>query len=176
MALVVVERVLEPASDPAELQARQSAAAWCLETWRVRPLRSFVSVDGQYAVCLYEAPDAESVRQVQRSARLPFEHVWNATAVVDELGEPPPGYRLAIAQRSFPEGITLEEVQYRATDPRGCRKRLRLHLFGVFLAADRQRLCCMYYTPDLESIRMSSRESGLPYERLWAGELAWSSG
>jgi hypothetical protein len=82
---------------------------------------------------------------------------------------------LAVAQRALPDGMTLEEAQYRATDPRGCRARLRLHLFGAFLALDGRRMCCAYYTPDLESVRVANRESNLPIESLWAAELIHAS-
>jgi hypothetical protein len=176
MTLVVVERVLEAAADFAELQRREAAISFCLAARRVRPLRSFLALDRGHVVSLYEGPDAESVRDVQRAGELTLEHAWSATPVIDIELEPPKGYVLAIAQRALSERMTLEEAQYRATDPRGCRARLRLHLFGAFLALDGRRLCCAYYTPDLESVRIASRESGLPIERLWAAQLIRASG
>jgi uncharacterized protein DUF4242 len=176
MALVVVERVLDSVADFGELQRKEAAICFCLEARRVRLLRSFLALDRGHVVSLYEGPDAESVREVQRAAELPLEHAYRATAVLDVEVERPKGFVLAVAQRAFPEGMTLEEARYRATDPRGCRQRLRLHLFGAFLALDGRRLCCAYYAPDLESVRVANRESSLPFERLWAGELIRASG
>jgi hypothetical protein len=37
-------------------------------------------------ICEYEAPDAEAVRNVQRTASLPFERVWTATMFDWETG------------------------------------------------------------------------------------------
>ena len=59
-----------------DLQAIEAAAAWCLEQYRVTYLRTFFSVDGSRMICLYRAPDAESVRLAQSEAELPVERVW----------------------------------------------------------------------------------------------------
>jgi hypothetical protein len=171
MALVVVERVFERAGDFDELRAREDAVSWCLATQRVRLLRAFLSLDKQHMVCVYEAPDAESVRTTQRAVGLPVSHAWTATTVVDQRVAAPAGFTLAVAQRALPEGVTLEHVQYQATDPLGCGKRMRLVHFSTFLSLDCSRMCCAYYSPDLESVRVANREAGVPIERLWSGEL-----
>ncbi len=76
LANVVVERSFEAAASMDELQAREEAAAWCLEQYRVNFLRSFFSADSKRMLCLYRAPDAESVRRTQEQAKMPFERVW----------------------------------------------------------------------------------------------------
>jgi len=76
MASVVVERSFDAPASMEELQAREAAAAWCLEQYRVRFLRSFFAADFQRMLCLYRAPDAESVRRTQEQAGMPFERVW----------------------------------------------------------------------------------------------------
>lgn len=78
MERVIVERTFDRPADMAELQAREKSAAWCLETWNIRPLASFVSRDGLRIICTYEAPDAESVRKANETAGLPFDNVWSA--------------------------------------------------------------------------------------------------
>jgi hypothetical protein len=167
MALVVFERTHEAnAAEPHD----QRCSAFCLTTHGVRLLRTFRAADQRHSVSLYEAPDAEAVRVTQRVAGRPDEHVWTATAVIDERIDPPPGYTLAVAQRALPDGVTLEHVQYLAGDPTGCGKRLRLRQIGAFLALDCRRMCCVYYTPDLESVRVGNREAGIPIERLWKAE------
>ena len=66
--------------------------------------------------------------------------------------------------------MTLERVSYQLTDPTGCGKRLGLMRVGAFLSLDGHRLCCVFYSPDLESVRVASRESGMPIERLWTAD------
>jgi Nickel responsive protein SCO4226-like len=75
-ATVVVERSFEAAVTLEELQAREDAAAWCMEQHQVTFLRTFFSLDRKRMICLYSAPDAESVRVAQKQAKMPVERVW----------------------------------------------------------------------------------------------------
>ena len=76
-ANVVVERSFEEPVSVEELQAVEDAGAWCMELHRVTFLRTFFSQDRKRMLCLYHAPDAESVRQAQRKAGMPTERVWS---------------------------------------------------------------------------------------------------
>lgn len=76
-ANVVVERRFDGPVALAEIQAIEDAGASCLEMRNVRFLRTFFSADRQRMLCLYSAPDAESVRQAQREAGMPVERVWS---------------------------------------------------------------------------------------------------
>jgi hypothetical protein len=76
-ASVVVERRFDTPVTLEELQAREDAAAWCLEQHRVTFLRTFYALDRKRMVCLYAAPDAESVRLAQGMADMPVERVWS---------------------------------------------------------------------------------------------------
>ncbi|HZD53377.1 MAG TPA: nickel-binding protein [Woeseiaceae bacterium] len=78
---VVVARRFDRPVSVDELQAAEDANAWCLEAHGVTFLRTCLSVDARRLICLYRAPDAESVRIVQREARLPFESVWSCTPI-----------------------------------------------------------------------------------------------
>lgn len=73
---VVVERSFTAPVVLDDIQAIESAAAWCLESHRVRFARTFFSADRKRMLCLYEAPDAESVRLAQREAAMPVDAVW----------------------------------------------------------------------------------------------------
>jgi hypothetical protein len=73
---VVVERSFDAPASMEELQAREDAAAWCLNQHRVKFIRSLFSSDRLRMICLYNAPDAESVRVAQIQAGMPVERVW----------------------------------------------------------------------------------------------------
>lgn len=75
---VAVERGFPAPVAFTELQAREAVHGWCLEAHGVRALRSYVSTDGRRMLCLYAAPDAEAVRQVQVTAGMPFDRAWQA--------------------------------------------------------------------------------------------------
>jgi hypothetical protein len=59
----------------ADIQAIEAAGAWCLEAHRVTFVRTLFATDRRRMLCLYHAPDAESVRLAQRQANMPMETV-----------------------------------------------------------------------------------------------------
>ncbi len=81
MSLVVVERSFSAPVSFDDVQALEDRGAWCLEAHAVRSLRSYFSRDRRRMICLYEAPDVESVRFANRQAGLPFDLVWGARAI-----------------------------------------------------------------------------------------------
>jgi hypothetical protein len=78
MSRVIVERKFDEPEAFDELQAQEDRFAWCLEQRRVKFIRSYFSKDRRRMICEYEAPDAEAVREVQRTASMPFERIWAA--------------------------------------------------------------------------------------------------
>jgi hypothetical protein len=168
---VLVEREFPQPQPVPELQSRLARAAWCFEAQRVTIAGSYVSHDGRHAVCMYDAPDAEAVRATQRTAAVLVTHAWTAHVLLDEARIAPPGHSLVVAQRAMPETTTVAHMEHLLTDPKGCRRRLRIDLVRAYLSLDRRRMVCCYYSPDLESVRISSRESGIPLERAWLADV-----
>ena len=78
MEQVIVERSFGEATEFEALQTRMDKISWCLEQHRIRFLRSYLSSDKKRMICVYEAPDAESVRIANRQGELPFDHIWTA--------------------------------------------------------------------------------------------------
>jgi hypothetical protein len=78
MSRIIVERKFEVPEAFDELQAQEDRFAWCLEQHQVKFIRSYFSKDRRRMICEYEAPDAEAVREVQRTASMPFERLWTA--------------------------------------------------------------------------------------------------
>jgi hypothetical protein len=85
-ANVIVSRRFEEPVTLDSVQAIEDAGAWCLEAHNVRFLRTFFSRNRMRMLCLYCAPDAESVRLAQRQAGMPVERVWPFTQAVPESG------------------------------------------------------------------------------------------
>ncbi len=75
-ANVLVERSFAAPVTVAQIQALEDAGAGCLRSHRVRFVRTYFSRDGRRMLCLYHAPDTESVRLAQRQAGMPLERVW----------------------------------------------------------------------------------------------------
>lgn len=79
MEHVLVEREFEEPVEVDDIQAIEDRGAWCLEVYKVRFIQTYFSTDRRRMLCLYEAPDAESVRLAQSKAGVPFSRVWTAT-------------------------------------------------------------------------------------------------
>lgn len=83
-ANVIVERSFDQATSVAALQRIENEGAWCLEIHNVNFIRTFFSADQKQMLCLYRAPDAESVRQAQRKAKMPLSRVWSGRYLTPE--------------------------------------------------------------------------------------------
>jgi len=84
MALVIVERSFEEPQVFDDLQAAESAVAWCLEQNSVTFLRSYFAVDRKRMICLYEAPDAEAVRRTQKEGGLSYTRIYSVDTIEGE--------------------------------------------------------------------------------------------
>ncbi len=93
MVTVVVERTLPHPHTHEDLAAMSKGAAWCLEMYSVKYLHSWLSVDGTRLLCLYEAPDADSVRKTQETANMEYDRVYTVERF------PPAGW-----EKPAPEG------------------------------------------------------------------------
>lgn len=87
---VVVERLLEPALTPEQVLALKDRTEWCLDMYRVRWQTSYLATDGSKLVCLFEAPDAESVRMANQKADLAVGRVYAARSIEASSPEAPP--------------------------------------------------------------------------------------
>jgi hypothetical protein len=80
METIVVERTLEEPLDVAALAANGERTQACLQAHNVRFVQTYRSPDGKRVICVYEAPDAESVRLALRQhGALPFDNAWKAS-------------------------------------------------------------------------------------------------
>ncbi|MCE8045058.1 DUF4242 domain-containing protein [Halomonas daqingensis] len=79
---VLVERHFAAPVTFEAIQALENAGAACLSNHRVRFLRTHFSLDRQRMHCLYQAPDAESVRLAQHQAGMPVSSIWAFQRIV----------------------------------------------------------------------------------------------
>lgn len=87
-ANVMVHRSFDEPAELDALQAIEDANVHCLETHRVRFVRTFFSADRRRMACLYQAPDAESVRIAQRQATMPMDAVVAVRRLTVDLLDP----------------------------------------------------------------------------------------
>ncbi|MBA2777750.1 DUF4242 domain-containing protein [Billgrantia kenyensis] len=73
---VLVERHFAVPVSFEAIQTLEQAGGDCLSHHRVRFLRTHFSLDQRRMHCLYQAPDAESVRLAQHQAGMPVSRIW----------------------------------------------------------------------------------------------------
>ncbi|AKF10700.1 nickel-binding protein [Sandaracinus amylolyticus] len=81
MERVIVEREFDVPVDLGELVERAKRNALCYELRHVKHVRTVVSNDGRRMICEYDAPDAESVREANDLAGVPYVRVWTARRI-----------------------------------------------------------------------------------------------
>jgi len=79
MEPVVCERRIEPPIRVDDIPAMEAQAAWCLQQHRVSHVTSLLSLDGRLLLCVFEAPDAESVRAVHAPLDCHHPHSTNGS-------------------------------------------------------------------------------------------------
>jgi hypothetical protein len=81
MTSIIVERTFTTGPSDEELTAAGIRERPCLAMYGVAWRRSILSDDRLRMICQYDAPDAESVRKVQREAGNSFDRVWAAAVI-----------------------------------------------------------------------------------------------
>jgi hypothetical protein len=78
MAYLMVQYQYATAITDQELEAQSSRLAPCLEARDVKWVQTYVSKDRTRQLCIFQAADAETVRQAFRTANVAFVEVWPA--------------------------------------------------------------------------------------------------
>jgi hypothetical protein len=176
MEPVVCERRIDPPIQIDDVPAMEARAAWCLQQHRVSHVTSLLSLDGRLLLCVFDAPDTESVRTVHRQVGAPFERLWPAT-----VHAPPslPAHAslatkdgaLVVVERCFAEPTDFMTIQ--AIENRGswCLDQHRVRFVRTYFATDCRRMICLYQAPDAESVRRAQVQADLPHEGVWAAAL-----
>ncbi|MEM5298874.1 nickel-binding protein [Burkholderia sp. JPY481] len=81
MSYVVVERSFPTPQSDADLSVVEDRLAACSDLHGIVWKRSVVSIDRMHMICEYEAPDAETVRKVQREGSSVFDHIWSGDVI-----------------------------------------------------------------------------------------------
>jgi hypothetical protein len=76
-----------------------------------------------------------------------------------------------VVERLFPEPADIPALKIAARDSEGCLARHNAQYLYSYLASDHRRMICFYEALDAESVRIASRQSGLPFTRAYAATV-----
>lgn len=169
--IMQVRRFEEPIGADYLHQAME-ALGWCRRLYGVSPGIHFLAMDGRQSACIFDAPDAEAVRNVIRAGgRSEPEAVWACTVHPgpnDDGANLPlerdPRGTLVVVERLFERPSRPDELQADALlsdDPSDVR------YVRSYLSNDRLRAISLYTAPNLELVREAYRIAGLKFDRIW---------
>ena len=78
MPIYMVDRSFDKPLSVEEFAAGGRVLEPCLQARDVKWVASHLAADGKRSVCVYDAVDAESEREANRVAGMPFDKVWAA--------------------------------------------------------------------------------------------------
>lgn len=81
MIRIIVERSFSIPQSDEDMQKVADRERPCLSLYQVTWRRSVIAADRKRMICEYEAPDAETVRKIQREAAAEFDRVWAADVI-----------------------------------------------------------------------------------------------
>ena len=84
MATIIVETTFDPPISEEEFDALADRVVPCLDERHATWVTSYFSTDRRRRICVFDAQDAESVRQAYRLSGVKFERVWAADHITDD--------------------------------------------------------------------------------------------
>jgi uncharacterized protein DUF4242 len=84
MTLIIVETSWEQPISDEEFDAQAEKVTPCLDERQATWVTSYMATDRRRRVCVFEARDAEAVRQAYRLSGVKFERVWAAEQILDD--------------------------------------------------------------------------------------------
>jgi hypothetical protein len=78
MPFLIIEYDFDPPITAEGLRQMKAKLAPCVGVRNIRGIRTVIAEDGTRGFCEVEGPDAETVREAYRIARVPFRSVWPA--------------------------------------------------------------------------------------------------
>lgn len=169
MARIVVERIFP---QPVDIEALRIAARdddGCLARHDAQYLYGYLAPDRRRMICVFEAPDAESVRIANRQSGMPFECAYTATVHEPSVAPAPVSGASAdvLVERTFPAPVAFADVQALEDEGAWCLGEHGVSFVRTYFANDRQRMLCRYRAPDAESVRIVNRRLSLPFDAVW---------
>jgi len=165
MALILTIRDFPTEFELKDILKSSAEGKGCLESWSANWVHSYRNPSNNRMVCMFEAPDAESVRMGFRQSG------WTGPAIVksathikavdDVDGN-------IIVERHFDEPVKFDELQSQEDQHAWCLNQHEVKFVESFFSIDRKTMVCVYKAPDAEAVRQAQRQATMPFEQVWA--------
>ena len=169
MSLVIVETLVDYPLTPEQLTATDLQVLACLDERQATWHYSLLSSDRHRMLCLFEAPDAESVRESYRKGGGDFKQIWAAELILPDGRQPQRNESiLKVFEGCFPGGVTQAEWDEANRHVLPCYAERGVEWVRSYVSSDRTRVVCELNSPDAEIIRETHRKFDIPFDRVWS--------
>jgi Nickel responsive protein SCO4226-like len=170
--LVLVERRFDQPVKFEDIQRLEDEGSWCLDAHNVRFLKTLFSRDRRRMLCLYEAPDAESVRLAEDQARVPFDRAWTCTHLQSTSPiAAPAAAEYVVVERAFPTPVTAEFVSDALKRAGWCLDLYCATYLESYLGGEGTKMVCVFRAPDAEAVRLANIKAEVPYTDVWTASI-----
>lgn len=167
MSLVIVETVVEQPITDAELEGMDEVALPCLQAHGVTWLHSLLSSDRRQMICIFDAPDAASVRNSYAKLGIQKRAIWAGELIQPEGAQPQPDLsERYVIEAHYP---ALSETDWSDAQQKfsQCCAESQVNWLRFYLSLDRSRVVYELDAPVAEAID----KLGIPCDRIWSAQL-----
>jgi hypothetical protein len=144
----------------------------CLKLRGVTWVRSYISQDGHRAICEFDAPYADLVREVCRETGIAFERIWRAEILPGNgNGKVASGQSLILAETTYNPPMTPEQWEAVQQQAIACSAELGIKRLFSLAMPDGSRVICVFHTAHAELVRSLYRKLGYPFDRIWRADI-----
>lgn len=171
MLLAIVETLADSPLTPESPTDTDLRVLACLTECNVTRRYSLLSRDRLRKICIYNAPDAESVRESYRKGGGVFSRIW-AGELIQPQGIQPQRHpsMLKVIECTYPP-LGQAEWQEVSSQILSCYAQRGIEWVRSYLSRDRTRLICELNAPDTQSIREAQHRAGVSFDRVWSATI-----
>lgn len=171
MSLVIVETVAEQPMTDEYLEEADQIGLPCLQAHGVSWLHSLLSNDRHQMICIFDAPDAMSVRNSYAKLGVQKYAIWAGRIIQPEDIQPLPTFaEYSVIKVHYP---TLSETDWNAAQQKlsQCCADCGINWLRSYVSLDRTRTIYEFMTPDVESLRNIQHQVDISCDGIWSGQL-----
>jgi hypothetical protein len=163
MVTILLKREFDEPMSEQDIRTMAMDPANCMDIYQVKWLGTHLSNDGTRLLCLFHAPDAESVRGMLNATRSTYKQL--ATCSIHSSDSALEAN--VMVERYFEQPADIEALQKLEDDKSRCLESRNVTFVRTLLPKDRLSMFCLYNAADAESVRQAQMYAGMPFEQVW---------
>ncbi|MBD2306744.1 DUF4242 domain-containing protein [Chroococcidiopsis sp. FACHB-1243] len=171
MSLAIVETLADSPLTPESPTDTDLRVLACLAERNVTWRYSLLSRDRLRAICTFDAPDVESVRESYRKGGGIFSRIWAGELIQPQDIQPRRNSSmLKVIETTYPP-FEQEEWNEISSRTLSCYAHRGIEWVRSYLSLDRTRVICELNAPDTQSIREAQHRAGVSFDRVWSATI-----